>query len=73
MVRGHDFCSMLQLFVDLAVNMRADLFQQITDLTKIKREYKSMKMKPPTKRLTANSSILSKTDNELLKVQLSEI
>ena len=73
MVRGHDFCSMLQLFVDLAVKMRADLFQQITDLTKIKREYKSMKMKPPTKRLTANSSILSKTDNELLKVQLSEI
>jgi len=50
---------MLQLFVDLAVNMRADLFQQITDLTKIKREYNSMKMKPSTNRLTADSSILS--------------
>jgi hypothetical protein len=59
MVRGHDFCRMLQLFVDLAVNMRADLFQQITDLTKIKREYNSMKMKPSTNRLTADSSILS--------------
>lgn len=73
MVRGHDFCNMLQLFLDLTVNMRADLFQQITDLTKIKREYKSMKMKPPTHRLISNSSILSNSDNELLKVQLSEI